>query len=203
MNLCQWIKLTIPQILSNIAELYRITIKNPTNNINYRINNNDTCLTYYPISVRNKTDNVRKYRYTINLPQPITSSPYVFTVRADCEFDEFLLSGMTPPITGDIYDANGYFFRSHFTLDTTWTPPMLPLTPYTPAIYNCKSSQPNSQTVFTIQYVDPTKYYIDIDLQPQTYVTGTLNLGYSEIFPTSLENLKTFKFTIVRTLITP
>ena len=179
------------------------------NRVEYILNNRNTVATYYPIAVSNRTVAPITKIWKINLPENIQTDlapEYVFTMIINLDFCEFEIT--TDPsggaITTDINTANSYFFKSNFVNDTTWTPELLPQSQYTPtvvgftpSVYKCNTSSPSQTTTFNIEYESSNRfYYLKAVLQPNTYIVGTLNLVYGDIYPPEQVEYDNFNFTI-------
>jgi hypothetical protein len=189
------------------------SVLNPTNKITYEINDRDVVQTYYPIAIINSNEiGNQTITYTINLPeneQTLSVPEYVFTMRISCDFTEFNIAptDISPtPITNDIYTADSYFFKSHFVNDTMWTPEILPqnayiptIEPFLPTCYKSNASSGIQKTTFEISYVPSNlTFQIKVILLPKTYVVGTFDILFGDIYPSFKQLYRDFNFTIQR-----
>jgi hypothetical protein len=170
------------------------------------INNREVISTKYPfvLSNYNNTENEETV-YKISIPiLPEHSSnaiaAYVYTLQINCKFTEFELDNinLNDNINNDIQRAQSYFFNTHFGFDTTWSkiiiPAMTKERPYEVASYNASSMTQSlfeQRVTFSLYTPDADEkgyIYMKVKLLPKTYLMGTFEIVFGDIFPQKLTN---------------
>lgn len=188
--------LLITCYVENAVGLNQITTTN---------NDREVISTTYPFALANYNNTEHEetvYKISIpNLPEYNSNiiSAYVYTLQLNCKFTEFELDNMNlnDNIDNDIQGAQSYFFNTHFGFDTTWSNKIIPAMtkerPYEVASYNVSSITEalfEQRVTFSLYTPDDEKGYIymKVKLLPKTYVMGTCNIVFGDIFPQKLTN---------------
>lgn len=175
-----------------------VTNPAPVNNLITRINNKEVIETSYPIAVAD-SDIIYKISLPSNeiLDNSIIIPEYVYTIQINGSFTQFELdtTNVNDNVTNDIENASSYFFNTHFTYDTTWTPRIIPtmteLSPYQVKCHKMTNITQSPERVSVSLFTKPNKYdyiYLKLTIIPKTYVVGTLKIIFGDIYPTKLTN---------------
>lgn len=156
----------------------------PSNKLTTRINQRETIETFYPFSMKNKTSLPMVTQYTIQLPD--IHDEYVYSLSISMEYTEYRLN-----------DIESYYFKSHFTYDSSWTDKEIPNTPFTPTIYSCGGTI-TSVSNFVLDYLNHTMT-ITITLPPNVYIVSSATIKLGQIYPMD-KTLYDFDFFITRTI---
>ena len=169
-------------------------------------NDREVVSTNYPFVLANYNNTQHEetvYKISIpNLPELNSNiiSAYVYTLQINCKFTEFELDNITPNdnIDNDIQGAQSYFFNTHFSFDTTWSNKIIPTMtkkhPYEVASYNVSSitkaafEQRVTFSLYTPDDDEKGYIYIKVKLLPKTYLMGTFDIVFGDIFPQKLTN---------------
>jgi len=152
----------------------------PSNKLVTRINQQETIETFYPFTMKNNTDLPMVNQYTIQLPDI-----QVYSVSISMEYTEYRLN--------DIERVNSYYFKSHFTYDSTWRDKEMSNTPFTPKIYSCGSGL-DSVSQYVIDYSNHTMT-ITINLPSYVYIVCSSTIKLGQLVP-----MDNFEFVITRTI---
>jgi hypothetical protein len=152
----------------------------PSNKLVTRINQRETIETFYPFSMKNNTDLPMVNQYTIQLPDiPL------YSLSISMEYTEYRFN---------VKEANSYYFKSHFTYDSTWTDKEIPNTPFTPTIYSCGSGV-DSLSQFVIDYSNRAMT-ITINLPSYVYIVCSSTIKLGQLVPMD----KLYDILITRTI---
>ena len=186
---------------------------NASNNIITSLNDKEVIEAKFPFaSVNRKSDSKNEIVYKISLPYNSnldtnnTLIPeYVYTMQVNGHFTVFEIDtiNMQDNISKDIQNAESHFFNTNFVYDTTWTPRIIPT--IFPSEYKVKCHKvtnviQSSDRISVSLFTKHDKYdyiYIKFTMNPNTYVVGTLNIIFSDIYPATFTNYyDDFKITV-------
>ena len=186
---------------------------NASNNIITSLNDKEVIEAKFPFaSVNRKSDSKNEIVYKISLPYNSnldtnnTLIPeYVYTMQVNGHFTVFEIDtiNMQDNISKDIQNAESHFFNTNFVYDTTWTPRIIPT--IFPSEYKVKCHKvtnviQSSDRISVSLFTKHDKYdyiYIKFTMDPNTYVVGTLNIIFSDIYPATFTNYyDDFKITV-------